>query len=80
MTDEEWLKIPYERRLEIAEYIFNKITDGPCSFRKLIYDRLGFNGDAYAPLLYAGGMRITNSIRFDEIACQEDADEDNSNQ
>ena len=67
-----WYSIPYEERLKIAEFIFQKITDEPsCSFRKLIYDRLGFKEDAYAPLYSAGGMTITNAI----ITLMEEDDE-----
>lgn len=32
------------------------------SYRSLIYDRMGFNGKAYAPLHKAGGMVLTNII------------------
>lgn len=62
LKEEEWLTIPYEQRLRITEYIFSKITEGPCSFRNLIYGRLHFNPDAYVPLYRAGGMHITNCM------------------
>lgn len=62
MTDEEWWAIPYEQRLRITAYIFRRITEGPCSFRRLIYGRLNFKHDAYVELYQAGGMIITNSI------------------
>ena len=32
------------------------------SYRSLIYDRMGFDGKAYAPLHKAGGMVLTNMI------------------
>jgi len=58
----KWLQIPYDDRIQIAEFIFNEITRSQCSFRRLIYDRLGFECDAYCPLYLAGGMTITNSV------------------
>lgn len=58
-----WFELPYEERLEIASFIFEQITEYPtCSFRKLIYGRLGFSHDAYVPLYDAGGMTITNAL------------------
>jgi hypothetical protein len=59
----EWFKLPYEQRLLMAEFIFRKATEQPgCSFRSLIYRRLGFKGDAYCLLYEAGGMTITNAL------------------
>lgn len=58
-----WDDLSYTERLEITAFIFSKITADPsCSFRRLIYSRLGFDGDAYEILYRAGGMNITNSI------------------
>jgi hypothetical protein len=45
--------------------VFKHIVDhanDPGSFRVLIYDRLGFNPDAYVPLYIAGGMVISNEF------------------
>lgn len=58
-----WNDLDYETRLKITAYIFEELTkDPPCSFRRLIYDRLGFKPDAYTPLYQAGGMAITNAL------------------
>ena len=57
-----WDDLCYSDRLEIAEFIFKKITHSPCSFRRLIYSRLGFDTAAYSILYQAGGMEITNSV------------------
>jgi hypothetical protein len=60
---EDWDTLPYESKLNITEFIFKKITINPvCSFRRLIYCRLGFKPNAYSPLYMAGGMTIMNSI------------------
>lgn len=59
-----WFDLPYETRLKVAEFIFHEITKAPCTFRRLIYDRLGFDGDAYCPLYLSGGMHITNCMSF----------------
>lgn len=55
---------PYETKLAVTAWVFanidNHIKEGG-SFRYLIYDRLGFGGDAYVPLYCAGGMNISNA-------------------
>ena len=62
MTYDEWMELRYSDRLEITEFIFKKITEGPSSFRRLIYNRLGFTGMDYEILYRAGGMDITNAM------------------
>lgn len=60
---------PYETRLAITSWVFKHIVEHakePGSFRYLIYDRLGFDFDAYVPLYCAGGMTISNEFRLDE--------------
>ena len=58
-----WENLSKEDRLKITEYIFSEITREPSpSFRRLIYDRLGFGANAYESLYLSGGMFITNSI------------------
>lgn len=57
-----WDELNFADRLEITAFIFEKITHSPCSFRRLIYHRLGFEPFAYAPLYQAGGMEITNGL------------------
>lgn len=55
-----------ERCLEIVEALFHCITqDPPGSFRRLIYERLGFDHSCYEPLYSAGGMTITNALASD---------------
>lgn len=55
---------PYDVKLAVTAWVFanidNHIKEGG-SFRYLIYDRLGFGGDAYVPLYCAGGMNISNA-------------------
>lgn len=69
-----WDELSYADRLEITAFIFGKITAEPsCSFRRLIYARLGFDGDAYCELYTAGGMTITNAMldsNLDRDACK----------
>lgn len=58
---------PYMTRLAITAQVFEAIVahgNEPGSFRHLIYDRLGFKGDAYQPLYEAGGMVITNNFEL----------------
>jgi len=58
-----WFKLPHSDRLAIAEFFFQSITQEPtCSFRRFIYNRLGFTPQDYAPLYLAGGMIITNAM------------------
>lgn len=58
-----WKALSYENRELIARHIFDQITTLPsCSFRRLIYDRLGFEGRSYECLYLAGGMLITNAM------------------
>jgi hypothetical protein len=61
-----WDCLGYKDRLAIAEFIFKKITHSPCSFRRLIYSRLGFGKDAYSTLYDAGGMNITNAMTMQD--------------
>jgi hypothetical protein len=56
---------PYETRLAVAAWVFKAIVDHAQeggSFRYLIYNRLGFQPDAYLPLYEAGGMTISNEF------------------
>ena len=50
---------------EQVAWVFEKLCEHAKeggSYRSLIYDRMGFNGKAYAPLHKAGGMVLTNII------------------
>lgn len=61
----EMLEEIYETRLAVTSWVFEAIVkhaqEGG-TFRYLIYDRLGFNADAYVPLYLAGGMTISNEF------------------
>lgn len=78
--DEQQAKLieacPYETKLAIATFVFSAIDkhmkEGG-SFRYLIYDRLGFNADAYAPLFRAGGMDISNMSNDHQASAVETA-------
>jgi hypothetical protein len=56
---------PYETRLAVAAWVFEAIVkhaEEGGSFRYLIYERLGFDADAYVPLYLAGGLTISNEV------------------
>jgi hypothetical protein len=58
---------PYDVRLAVTEWVFQTICDHARqggSFRYLIYNRLGFDMDAYSPLYCAGGMDISNEFNL----------------
>lgn len=62
--EKEWEDLDYDTRLLCAEYIFAKIVDQALdggTYRYLIYDRLGFDMDAYCVLLQ-NGMTISNEF------------------
>lgn len=55
----------YKTKLAVTAWVMEKILEHAKeggSFRYLIYDRLGFDLDAYVPLYYAGGMDISNEF------------------
>lgn len=57
----------YETRLAVTAWVFKHIVDHAKeggSFRYLIYERLGFEHDAYVPLYQAGGMTISNEFNL----------------
>ena len=66
-------KCDYETKLAVTAWVFRNIIEHAKeggSYRYLIYDRLGFEPDAYVPLFDAGGMEISNEFdfqRFDDI-------------
>lgn len=60
---------PYETRLAVAAWVFEAIVAHAKhggTFRYLIYERLGFDLDAYYPLYCAGGMTISNEFDLSE--------------
>jgi hypothetical protein len=56
--------MPFKKpTLEQVAWVFEMINkNAGGSFRKLIYDRLGFGPSAYSELYSAGGQNITNSM------------------
>lgn len=64
---------PYEVRLAVVAWAMKHIVahaEEGGTFRHLIYDRLGFDMDAYVPLYQAGGMTISNEFNLAKM--QED--------
>ena len=62
-AQEVWNKLNYEDRLYATYFIFDQISEhmkNNGTYRYLIYDRLGFNMDAYGVLMEAGGLAISN--------------------
>ena len=58
-------KCDYETKLAVTAWVMKNILDHANeggSYRDLIYNRLGFKTDAYAPLLVAGGLEISNEF------------------
>lgn len=60
----------YETKMAVTAWVFRNIVDHAReggSYRYLIYDRLGFEPDAYVPLYSAGGMDISNEFDIERI-------------
>lgn len=73
MLPEKWQNVDYETRLVCTEYVFNAIMDHATeggSYRYLIYDRLGFDMDAYGSLM--AGLDISNEFVIGEPLPEED--------
>lgn len=71
MTD--WDKLvescPYETKLAVTQWVMKHIAEHAIeggSYRYLIYSRLGFNSDAYGPLLDSG-MFISNEFDISQM-------------
>ena len=65
MAPEEFEKIDYNTRLKITGYIMKILREHAQeggSYRYLIYDRLGFNEDAYIYLQDNGGLYLHNIL------------------
>ena len=68
--DSDWIEeivknSDYETRLAITAWVMEKILEhanDPGSYRYLIYDRLGFDMDAYGVLQGAGALEISNEF------------------
>lgn len=69
---DRWESLDYDTRLFCTEYIFKTLVEHARSrgtYRYLIYDRLGFNMDAYCPLM--DGLMISNEFELTS-SCFED--------
>jgi hypothetical protein len=67
--DELVEKSDYETRLAITRWVMKHIVDHAKeggSYRYLIYERLGFEMDAYSPLLESG-MTISNDFSIEDM-------------
>ena len=64
-TLEDILKeVPYDHKLAVAQWVMKHIVEHAReggSYRYLIYERLGFNADAYVPLC-DDGLTISNEF------------------
>lgn len=72
-AEKTWDKLSYEQKLYATVYIFKKICDHAKeggTYRYLIYERLGFDTDAYLPLYLAGGMDISNEFELTDSELQ----------
>jgi len=61
-VEEVWNSLTYDQRLAAAAVVFKAVwahMQSGGTYRYLIYDRLGFEPDAYAVLL-SEGMNISN--------------------
>lgn len=63
---------PHETKLALCCWFFERCTEhareGGGNFRKLIYERLGFGVEAYAPLYLAGGLDVSTHFRFTDAS------------
>ena len=63
-VEEVWEELTYDQRLAATAVVFKKIWAHMCkggTYRFLIYDRLGFDMDAYS-VLFPEGLNISNFI------------------
>lgn len=76
--EEVMASIDETQRLAVTMQVFEAIRDHMReggTFRYLIYDRLGFDTDAYIALLSSGGMDISNFICDAQKPKEEESDE-----
>jgi hypothetical protein len=68
---EIWETVDYETRLAITATVMKRIvehaTEGG-TYRYLIYDRLELGMDAYAVIMEAGGMTISNEFDLERMS------------
>jgi hypothetical protein len=70
IVENEWFEkivkdCDYDTRLAITAWVFKHINEQAKeggTYRYLIYDRLGFNMDAYVPLWEVGGIELSNML------------------
>jgi hypothetical protein len=70
----EWDGLTEDQKLGATIYIFTHLKQHLMeggTFRYLIYERLGFDLDAYLPLYSAGGMDISNCFYDNRNAVKE---------
>lgn len=73
--NDDWIdelveKSDYDTRLAITAWVCKHILDHAKdggSYRYLIYDRLGFNADAYGVLQMAGALEISNEFNLEKM-------------
>jgi hypothetical protein len=71
-SKEAFESLDYDQRLMVAFHVFKQLYDNEFidkgSYRHLIYTKLGFSTDAYAPFIDSGLMNVHNSIySYDDI-------------
>lgn len=60
----------YATKLAVTAWVFRNLIDHAKeggSYRYLIYERLGFESDAYVPLYDAGGLEISNEFDLERM-------------
>ena len=75
MLDGDWIEelvknSDYDTRLAITAWVMEKILEHATqggSYRYLIYDRLGFDMDAYGVLQGAGALEISNQFDIQKM-------------
>ena len=58
-------KLDLEQACLVVKKVFEHVKEGG-SFRHLIYGRLGFGPEAYAPMMAAGALDLSNRCPFPE--------------
>lgn len=67
-TRAESVEVPLQKpTIDQTAWVFQHLADNLMhsgSFRKVIYDRMGYGPEAYLPLYEAGGMALTNAAVY----------------
>jgi len=70
--DKEEYKIRLDQTKKVFEALTSILKEGSCSYRALIYDKLGFSSEDYEDLI--AGMNITNAfVLLEDYKKQEEA-------